>query len=100
MFHHFVRWLLNSPTDSPTMAKTKTKEATLVAETTALIDNAFTVDEASWGTWRSYDSEGKGLVTSLTEEACINATRSYLKWKQDGFTENASSYDGVVGGKL
>jgi hypothetical protein len=82
------------------MAKTKTKEAALVAETTALIDNAFTVDKASWGTWRSYDSEGKGLVTSLTEEACINATRSYLKGKQDGFTESASSYDGVVGGKL
>ena len=82
------------------MAKTKTKEATLVAETTALIDGAFTVDKASWGTWRSYDAEGKALVTSLTEEACINATRSYLKWRQDGFTENASSYDGVVGGKL
>jgi hypothetical protein len=82
------------------MAKTKTKESTLVAETTALIDGAFTVDKASWGTWRSYDAEGKGLVTSLTEEACINATRCYLKWQQDGFTENANSYDGVVGGKL
>jgi len=82
------------------MAKTKTKESTLVAETTALIDNAFTVDKASWGTWRSYDAEGKGLVTSLTEEACINATRSYLKWQQEGFTEEATSYDGEVGGKL
>jgi hypothetical protein len=82
------------------MAKTKTKEAAPVAETTVLIDGAFTVDKARWGTWRSYDAEGKGLVTSLTEEACINATRSYLKWQQDGFTENASSYDGVVGGKL
>ena len=82
------------------MAKTKTKEAAPVAETTVLIDGAFTVDKASWGTWRSYDPEGKGLVTSLTEEACINATRCFLKWRQDGFTENASSYDGVVGGKL
>jgi hypothetical protein len=82
------------------MAKTKTKEAALVAEATALIDGAFTVDKARWGTWRSYDHEGKGLVTSLTEEACINATRSYLKWEQDGFTEDTSSYEGTVGGKL
>ena len=82
------------------MAKTKTKGTTLVAETTALIDNAFTVDKARWGTFRSYDVEGKGLVTSLTEEACINATRCYLKWQQEGFTDGASSYDGVVGGKL
>jgi hypothetical protein len=82
------------------MAKTKTKEVTLDVEHTSLIDGAFTVDKASWGTWRSYDHEGRGLVTSLTEEACINATRCYLKWRQDGFTENASSYDGTVGGKL
>ena len=66
------------------MAKTKTKEAAPVTETTVLIDGAFTVDEASWGTWRSYDHEGKGLITSLTEEACVNATRSYLKWQQGG----------------
>ena len=82
------------------MPKTKTKVAAPVAETTALIDNAFTVDKAIWGTYRSYDVEGKGLVTSLTEEACINATRCYLKWQQDGFTDSASSYDGIVGGKL
>ena len=82
------------------MAKTKAKEAALVAETTALIDGAFTVDKAQWGTWRSYDQEGKGLVTSLTEESCINATRSYLKWRQDGFTASSTSYTGEVGGKL
>ena len=82
------------------MPKTKTKVATLVAETTVLIDNAFTVDKAKWGTFRSYDVEGKGLVTSLTEEACINATRCYLKWQQEGFTDGASSYDGTVDGKL
>jgi hypothetical protein len=82
------------------MPKTKIKEAAPVAETTSLIDDAFTVDKARWGTWRSYDPEGRGLVTSLTEESCINATRSYLKWKQDGFTEGASSYTGSVDGKL
>ena len=82
------------------MAKTKTKEVAPVAETTTLIDNAFTVDKASWGTWRSYDAEGKGLVTSPTEEACTNATRCYLKWRQEGFADGASSYEGTVGGKL
>lgn len=71
-----------------------------MAETTVLIDNAFTVDRARWGTFRSYDHEGKGLITSLTEEACVNATRSYLKWQQEGFTDKATSYDGEVGGKL
>ena len=82
------------------MAKTKTKEVKLDTEHTTLIDGAFTVDKTRWGTWRSYDADGKGLVTSLTEETCVYATRCYLKWRQDGFTENASSYDGVVGRKL
>jgi hypothetical protein len=82
------------------MPKTKTKGATLVAEATVLIDNAFTVDKAKWGTYRSYDHEGKALVTSPTEESCINATRCYLKWQQEGFTDSANSYDATVGGKL
>jgi len=82
------------------MAKTKTKEAAPVAEATSLIDDAFTVDKARWGTFRSFDPEGKALVTSPTEEACVEATRCYLKWRQEEFTDNASSYDGTVGGKL
>ena len=82
------------------MAKTKTKGTTLVAEATVLIDNAFTVDKAKWGTFRSYDVEGKGLVTSLTEEACINATRCYLKWQQEGYTVEENGYAGKVEGKL
>ena len=82
------------------MAKTKTKEVKLDAEHTVLIDGAFTVDKARWGTWRSYDHEGKELITSLTEEACIAATRCHLKWQQEGFTDTATSYDGEVGGKL
>ena len=82
------------------MAKTKAKEAAPVAETDALIDNAFTVEKARWGTFRSFDPEGKALVTSPTEESCIDATRCYLKWRQDGFTDGASSYAGSVDGKL
>ena len=82
------------------MTKTKTKEVKLDTEHTTLIDGAFTVDKARWGTWRSFDAEGKELVTSMSEEACINATRCYLKWRQEGFTEKATSYTGTVGGKL
>jgi dissimilatory sulfite reductase (desulfoviridin) alpha/beta subunit len=82
------------------MTKTKTKEVKLDTEHTTLIDGAFTVDKARWGTWRSFDAEGKELVTSMSEEACINATRCFLKWKQEGFTEETTSYAGTVGGKL
>jgi hypothetical protein len=82
------------------MAKTKAKEVNLDIEHTTLIDGAFTVDKARWNTWRSYDAEGKALVTALTEESCINATRFYLKAQQEGFTDVSSSYDGTVGGKL
>ena len=82
------------------MPKTKTKEVKLDTKHTTLIDDAFTVDRAKWGTFRSYDTEGKALVTSLTEDDCINATRFYLKAQQEGFTGEVSNYDGTVGGKL
>ena len=67
---------------------------------TVLIDGCFTVDRHRWGTWQSYDQEGKGLITSLREEACIRATRWYLKAKQEGFTAPEATYDSTVGGKL
>jgi hypothetical protein len=83
------------------MAKTKTKEAASVAETASLIDNAFTVDKARWGAFRSFDAEGKGLVTSLTEQACTDATRFYLKGLQEGWDDyDAVKHEGSVSGKL
>jgi hypothetical protein len=91
---------MNSRNDSK-MAKTKTVEVQkLDVDDTVLIDGCFTVDKARWGTWRSFDSEGKPIITSLTEEECIAATRWYLKQRQEGFTEQVVTYDGVVGGKL
>jgi len=60
----------------------------------------FTVKKSRWGTWSSFDLDGKELVTSLTEESCIAATHCYLKWQQEGFTEKTTSYAGTVGGKL
>lgn len=53
-------------------------------EESKLIDDCFYVKEREWGTWDSYDKEGKCLITSLTEESCINATRFYLKGLQEG----------------
>lgn len=63
------------------------------------IDDTFRVEKKQWGTWQSYDKEGKGLVTTLTEENCIASTRFYLKGLQEGFDESIT-YEGVVGGKL
>lgn len=64
-----------------------------------LIDNAFYLKQQRWGTWDSYDKDDKPLVTSLTEQLCIEATRFYLKGKQEGFSE-FKSYEGQVSGKL
>lgn len=68
-----------------------------------LIDDAFYVEEQRWGTWNSYNKEGKALLTSLTEEACIRATRFYLKGMQEGWNNTESvvkSENSTVGGKL
>jgi len=63
-----------------------------------LID-AFYVKQQRWGTWDSYDKENKAIVTSLTKEQCISATRYVLKGRQEGFPES-QTYEGQVGGKL
>ena len=64
-----------------------------------LIDDAFYVEEKKWGTWDSFDKEGKCLVTSLNEEECIRATRFILKGRQEGWPKT-KTYEGEVGGKL
>lgn len=63
------------------------------------IDDEFRVQESAWKTWSSFHKNGDPLITSLTQESCINATRFYLKGKQEGF-EKSTSYEGTVGGKL
>ena len=64
-----------------------------------LIDDCFYIDQKKYGLWYSTDKDGKGLITSLTEESCITATRFYLKGRQEGFLKS-KSYEGEVGGKL
>ena len=48
-----------------------------------LIDDCFYIEKARWDVYHSYDKEQKRIITSLTEEGCINATRYYLKSKQE-----------------
>jgi hypothetical protein len=64
-----------------------------------LIDEAFYVEQSRWKTWTSYDKDGNSLITSLTEENCVAATRFYLKGKQEGW-EETQTYSGKVDGKL
>jgi len=64
-----------------------------------LIDDAFYVEQKKYGLWGSTDKDGKGLVTSLTEEQCVSATRFILKGRQEGFS-TSRTYEGEVGGKL
>jgi hypothetical protein len=68
-----------------------------------LYDEAFYVHKKDYGLWYSVDKEDKGLVTALTEEACVRATRFYLKLKQDeknGIMVETKTYSREVGGKL
>jgi len=63
------------------------------------IDDAFCTEQKKYGLWYSKDKDGNQLVTALTEDACIRATRFYLKGIQEGWPET-TSYEGTVGGKL
>ena len=63
------------------------------------IDDSFRVEQSRWKTWKSFHKDGRGLVTSMSKELCIDATRFYLKGLQEGFPE-AKKHEGTVGGKL
>jgi hypothetical protein len=69
-------------------------------EDAATIDDAFWIKRQRWGTFVSIGADDLEIITALTEEHCLSATRWYLKQRQEGFTDDASTYDGVVGGKL
>jgi hypothetical protein len=81
-------------------------ESTTVVETTDTIghspwiDDRFRVEESRWGSWSSFDKMEEKLVTSLTKDLCIDATRFYLKGLQDGFSPDDKTHSGTVDGKL
>ena len=64
-----------------------------------LIDDCFYIEKARWDVYHSYDKEQKRIITSLTEEGCINATRYYMKGIQEGF-DQVNTHRGSVDGKL
>ncbi len=68
-------------------------------ENKKLIDDCFYIEEKKYGLWYSTDKEGNGLITSLNEQSCVQATRFYLKGRQEGWPETRT-YEGEVGGKL
>jgi len=78
--------------------KRMTKRNPLDIPDKKLIDDCFYVVKGKF-LWDSYDKEGNGLVSALTEESCISGTRFYLKGRQEGFSET-KTYNGEVGGKL
>ena len=88
------------------MKKTTTEEQTTriewvtKPEDAVTYDDAFWVKKQRWGTFTSVGSNDINILTSLSLEQCVNATRWYLKSKQDGFTDDAPTYDSFVGGKL
>jgi len=60
----------------------------------------YTIVKQRWGTFVSYDLEGKELITSLNEEQCQSATEWYLYWLEHGFPEPETTHESYVGGKL
>ncbi len=65
-----------------------------------LIDDCFYVELQKHGTWKSFDKEGKPLVTSLTENALISATRAFNKWNQENSIKSETVYSSEVDYKL
>ena len=65
------------------------------------IDDTFRIEKKKWGTYQSFDKEGNGIITSLTEEQCIFSTRHYLKSKfEDKIDETVTKYDGKMSYQL
>lgn len=50
---------------------------------TIWVDDCFCIKQNAAKLWYSEDKNGERLITSLTEPECINATRFYLKRKQE-----------------
>ncbi len=48
-----------------------------------LYDDYFYVKKEEYEIWNSFDSSGKKIVTSYTEDNCVEATRYYLKMLQE-----------------
>ena len=66
-----------------------------------LIDGCFYVVEKRYGTFDSFDKDGKCIITALTEENCIASTRFMLKLKQENrLNEVEVTYSSTTDEKL
>jgi hypothetical protein len=68
-------------------------------EDAVIYDDAFWVKRQKWGTFVSVGADDLHIITSLTEEQCVKATRFYLQGCQEGW-DDAPTHCGEVGGKL
>ena len=47
------------------------------------IDDCFRIEQKKWGTFDSYNKDEKCIVTSLTYDECLSATRWFLKFQKE-----------------
>jgi len=72
----------------------------LESEKETWYDDVFKVKKTRFGLFVSETKEGREVITAPNHDACVMMTRFHLKGEQEGFTEEATRYDGTVGGKL
>ncbi len=67
-----------------------------------LYDDCFYVVEKRYGTFDSFDKEGKCIITALTESDCVSATRFILKLRQESAFDKSTekTYSSEIPGKL
>ena len=94
---------MNSTTESPTSVH--------VPENSVVVDNytwhaadygQFRIEKSRWGLFTSYDKDGIGLVTGLTEEAVLDVTPMHLEANSPDYDGkyDGSKYSSSVGVKL
>lgn len=74
----------------------------LLPDDAKLIDDVFYVWKTRFGLYSTMTTEGRKMLTGLTEDAVVSMTRWHLKCEQEGWPEGSVRVvnDGIVGGKL
>ena len=62
----------------------------------------FRIEQRRFGTWTSFDKDGKALITGGTREAVLQGTAFHLEGVATNWANCTTSkqFDGTVGGKL
>ena len=73
-----------------------------MTEERELIDGVFYVWETRFGLWTTETTGGRKMLTALTKDIVVRATKWYLKCEQDGTLDLHTKVvnSGIVGGKL